>query len=372
MNKNFLNLIIFVLSVLTLVSCSEPANYDVIILDNNVDNKTINDIATSIYNDAVSKNPAVEDLILNVKSNNIQSKFGLTLPGFASDKDRIKLIDDSLDSNINSIHNKIVSNPNESANNQIEELARVLSNIKDYTTVFIAGKFPNCYDKENSEKALNILKKNLTIKDSSLIEINWMLQSNSEEPESILLDYLKNSGITFNNNQITVAKRVCTSSSRNVFSVFFNPLDSSDVISFEKFLSTNFGKNVNLKIWNDSKINDRIISSNQNAQFQASDRKILNELSKGQWTSIGYLIKQATNEFAAMHDSVKKDLIIVAPLPLENKGKEIDPNVWKTLSTIKNLNVYYIYPGKVNLSLVDKAFKGGFKKNNINISEIKL
>lgn len=199
-----------------------------------------------------------------------------------------------------------------------------------------------------------------------------MLQSNAEEPESILYDFLKNSSIKFIDNQIIVAKRICPKSSKQIYSLFFNPIDSNNIQYFENFLSANFGKSINLKIWNDSPNNGKVISTEQNSKFNQNDSKLLNKLTKGQWTSIGYLIKQATNEFASMHDTTEKNLIIVAPMPLESKGQEIDPNVWKSLSNLKNINVFYIYTRKSRLNKIDNALKYGFNKSASKFIEIKL
>lgn len=367
MKKNYYYLA-FILSILTIISCSDSCSepeYNIILLDNNMENKAIEDISSSIYNDALLKNAAVDQIILNFNSKQKE----VELNAFAAPSDHIKSIDRTLKLIINETKNIKSSNLNESANNQIEDLARVLSNINTETSVVIAGKFPFCYDKENMNKALSNFKKNLKINDTSLIEINWMVQSNSEEPENIFYNYLKNSGIKFLDNQITVARRVCPSSSRKVYSIFFNPIDSSDVQNFENLLSTNFGKDLKLKIWNDSKINDSIISIN-NGIIKPNDRMLLLGLNKGQWTSIGYLIKQATNEFEAMHDTVIKDLIIVAPLPLENRGSVINPEVWTTLSKLKNLNVYFVSSNKSIQNPIDKAIKNGVKKSATKFTEL--
>ncbi len=367
MKKNYYYLA-FMLSILTLISCSDSCSepeYNVILLDNNIENKAIDDLSSSIYNDAILKDPAVGQIILNFNS----KVKDIDLPAFAATSNHIQIISDSLKKLIAEAKNINSTNLNETANNHIEDLARVLSNITETTSVVIAGKFPICYDKENMNKALSNFKKNLSIKNKDLIEINWMVQSNSEEPENIFYNYLKNSGIKFLDNQITVAKRVCPSSSRKVYSIFFNPIDSSDVQNFEKLLTSNYGKDLKLKIWNDSKVNDSIISTN-NGLFKPGDRKLLSELSKGQWTSIGFLIKQATTEFEAMHDTVSKDLMIVAPMPLENRGSVINPEVWTTLSKLKNLNVYFVSSNKSRQNPIDKAIKNGIKKSATKFTEL--
>ena len=73
-----------------------------------------------------------------------------------------------------------------------------------------------------------------------------------------------------------------------------------------------------------------------------------------------------------MHDTISKDLIIVAPLPLENRGSVINPEVWTTLSNLKNLNVYYLSPNKSRLSLTDKAVKNSIKKGTTKFTELKF
>ena len=339
-------------------------DFKIILIDNKIEVTDIEQISTNIFNQTMQED---FNISFSFHGQSFDEKF--SYPTFTSDSIAKKLIFDLIKSKINLFKITSTTNLNETANNQIEDLARVLSNINKETSVVIAGKFPICYDNENMNKAISNFKKNLTIKNKDLIEINWMVQSNSEEPENIFFDYLKNLGIKFLDNQITVAKRVCPSSSRKVYSIFFNPIDSSDVQNFEKLLTSNYGKDLKLKIWNDSKINDSIISIN-NGIIKPNDKKLLSELSKGQWTSIGYLIKQATNEFEAIHDTVSKDLLIVAPMPLESRGSVINPEVWTTLSKLKNLNVYFVSSSNLKLNQSDKGIKNAFKKYATKFTEL--
>jgi hypothetical protein len=231
----------------------------------------------------------------------------------------------------------------------------------------ITGSFPECYDKESAIS----LKNNILETSKGLNTTNkiiWNVLDTRENEEEILKTMQTANFCPILDRRIIFEKsRVCLDSSlTNLYCIFFDKLTSDQVNEFWNFIKNNYGKNINLTIWNDGPLNNKTIRTFGKDTLINEEIQLLENLTKGTWTSIGYLFKQASNNLMQINDSIPKNLIIFGNLPSEDKGSQLDPQTWKRLNNIKNLSITLYKPKGVKDNKTDKAIIEGFKYYKIN------
>jgi hypothetical protein len=291
-------------------------------------------------------------------------------PDFSSVSVINQIVKDTLTKYLNS--NITISN--EEANTQIESVLQSIRGTKEneLQNIILVGSFPNCYNIDDFNKIKSLFDNKYSNNQIENNRVIWMMKSNNNEPEQTVLSELQKKGINIENQQVSVVKRVCPIIKSNIYSIFFNPLDNDNIKRFESFLKSNYKEDIALTAWNDGKQNIYTFECGLSDKIKEADKEIINKFPKATWTSIGFLLKQASNKFSSMPDSAKKELIIVAPLPLENKGQQMEPTLWTSLSKIKNLTVYYLLPNGCKLNDVDRRIKFGLNNFKIKNQEINL
>ena len=142
-------------------------------------------------------------------------------------------------------------------------------------------------------------------------------------------------------------------------------------MDFIKKMHSQFGDNLKLTIWNDGALNNKVIYLSNNDILNKENLEIFNQLEVGQWTSIGFLLKQSANFFAQLDDSLSKNLVIIGNFPQESKGNQLDPKTWDLIKKIQNLTIYFYRSNFLKLNSTDKEFLFGLNYHKISYNEIR-
>lgn len=129
--------------------------FKIILIDKSIDKNQTNSLSSYIINQSGGN-----DIDLSISLNGTTYETKIINQAFESPEALNKQIVDFINSSKAKFKNDTL-NLVELTNNQIEDIARVLSKIETNTNIIIAGKFPSCYDKENADKIFNKFKKNL-------------------------------------------------------------------------------------------------------------------------------------------------------------------------------------------------------------------
>lgn len=257
-------------------------------------------------------------------------------------------------------------------NIQFEALINALNNTKadNYHSLFLVGLFPNCYNKQLTNDVIKTIKGKFNANVSSNHKITWMIKSNEKEPEQLILKTLIDLKLSIDNKEVSVNQRICSENAKkDIFGIFFNKLNQEQYIEFSNFLINKFGNNNSLVIWNDGPSNNKVVEFSSNDSTNSNTFNILNKLEKGRWTSIGFLLKQATNSFSQLNDTLEKKLLLIGNLPMESKGNQLDTETWKQLQSIKKMSIVFFRPNNFKYNETDKAFIEGLKYYKINYTE---
>ncbi len=339
----------------------------VTILDNQHLNDYLNQISDKTIEEIIANKPLEIDMTLLSASNTPKNKIHLKMKPNESEiqwentikNAFVKLLKDTI----------ITSLTNQSANDLIAQTIKMIKDKSKNSEYFfiITGSFPECYDKESAIS----LKNNILETSKGLNTTNkiiWNVLDTRENEEEILKTMQTANFCPILDRRIIFEKsRVCLDSSlTNLYCIFFDKLTSDQVNEFWNFIKNNYGKNINLTIWNDGPLNNKTIRTFGKDTLINEEIQLLENLTKGTWTSIGYLFKQASNNLMQINDSIPKNLIIFGNLPSEDKGSQLDPQTWKRLNNIKNLSITLYKPKGVKDNKTDKAIIEGFKYYKIN------
>lgn len=352
-----------------LIPSSTPTKVNVVItiFDNQNLNKYSNQVIEKTIEELMINNPTEIDLSLLTASNNSKHRITIKMkPGDAElnwknevKKTFEKLLKDSIITTITS----------ESINDLfIQTLQMIKDNGKDEGNYYIlTGSFPECYNKTSS-----LILKNKIIELTKGIQtkskIIWSVLDTRENEEEILKSLISSNLSSIIDRRIIFDKsRECTEKiSQQVFGIFFDKLDNENSKEFINYLKNIFGENIILTIWNDGAQNNKTLNLSKKDSLNLDAIKALSALEKGRWTSIGYLLKQASNNFAQLHDSLTKNLFIIGNLPLESKGNQLDAETWKLLQSIKKLSITIYHSSNFKENETDKTFIEGLKYYKIN------
>ncbi|HOV92194.1 MAG TPA: hypothetical protein PLC04_03835 [Candidatus Kapabacteria bacterium] len=339
----------------------------VTILDNQHLNDYLNQISDKTIEEIIANKPLEIDMTLLSASNTPKNKIHLKMKPNESEiqwentikNAFVKLLKDTI----------ITSLTNQSANDLIAQTIKMIKDKSKNSEYFfiITGSFPECYDKESAIS----LKNNILETSKGLNTTNkiiWNVLDTRENEEEILKTMQTANFCPILDRRIIFEKsRVCLDSSlTNLYCIFFDKLTSDQVNEFWNFIKNNYGKNINLTIWNVGPLNNKTIRTFGKDTLINEEIQLLENLTKGTWTSIGYLFKQASNNLMQINDSIPKNLIIFGNLPSEDKGSQLDPQTWKRLNNIKNLSITLYKPKGVKDNKTDKAIIEGFKYYKIN------
>lgn len=339
----------------------------VTILDNQHLNDYLNQISDKTIEEITANKPLEIDLTLLSASNTRKNKIHLKMKPNESEiqwentikNAFVKLLKDTT----------ITTLTNQSTNDLIAQTIKMIKDKSKNSEYFfiITGSFPECYDKESV-----ITLKNNILETSKGLNTNnkiiWNVLDTRENEEEILKTMQTANFCPILDRRIIFEKsRECLDSSlTNIYCIFFDKLTSEQVNEFLNFIKNNYGKNINLTIWNDGPLNNKTIRTSGKDTLSNEDTQLLGTLSKGTWTSIGYLFKQASNNLMQINDSLPRKLIIFGNLPSEDKGSQLDPQTWKRLNNIKNLSITLYKPKGVKDNKTDNAFIEGFKYYKID------
>lgn len=365
-------IITIIVGIIYIIPESTPSKINVVItiLDNQNLNTYSNQVIEKSIEEIMKDNPIEIDISLLTTSKNNKHKVTIKMkPGDAelNWKNEVKKTFEKLlkDSTINNTTNQSINDL------FMQTLEMIKDNSKEEGNyVIITGSFPECYSKNSSLELKNkIIEVTKGIQTKS--KMIWSVLDTRENEVEILKSMISSNLCSIIDRRIIFDKsRECTEkTSQQVFCIFFDKLDNDKGKEFTNFLKNNFGENNILTIWNDGPQNNKKFNLSQKDSSNLDLLKILNELEKGKWTSIGYLLKQASNNFIQMPDSITKNLIISGNLPLESKGNQLDSETWKILKSIKNLNIILYHSSNVKDNETDKEFIYGLKYYKINFKK---
>lgn len=357
-------LLAILLGLFYLIPSKSPTkiNVFVTILDNQNFEKHTNKVVEKVTEELMHNNPIEIDLSILTVSNENKHKMTINMkPGeselnWKSEVKRTleKLLKDTTITNIS----------NQSTNDLfLQTLQLMKDNGESEENYYIlTGAFPECYNDIYSKTLMDNINNSLKGFQTKS-KIIWSILDTRENEESILKSLtLLNSFPLIDRRIIFEKSRECVeNSSQQVFGVFFDKFNIVNSKDFSIYLENNFGDNVSLTIWNDGIYNNKVLNFSKQDTINKSNYNILTSLDKGRWSSIGYLLKQATNKFVQLPDSIDKTLFIIGNLPLESKGNQLDLETWKLLQNIKNLNVIIYHPSDFRENETDKVFVEGLK-----------
>jgi len=267
---------------------------------------------------------------------------------------------------------------NQSINDLIMQTVHLISEIdnKNKNYIIFTGSFPDCYDKISTE----LLKSQITqkVKDININSQNkstiiWSVLDTRANEEDILVT-IKNTRLAnvIDRRIIFEKSRDCIEEKRNnIYGIFFDKLSLEKAMDFIKKMHSQFGDNLKLTIWNDGALNNKVIYLSNNDILNKENLEIFNQLEVGQWTSIGFLLKQSANFFAQLDDSLSKNLVIIGNFPQESKGNQLDPKTWDLIKKIQNLTIYFYRSNFLKLNSTDKEFLFGLNYHKISYNEIR-
>ncbi len=210
------------------------------------------------------------------------------------------------------------------------------------------------------------------LKDSNFVfNKNNVLIWNVIDTRTAELEVLKSLSFATDERIVFDKPRICSdTASTRVFCMFFDKANGEKGPEFMQFLKNSYGGSLALTIWNDGKNNNASIPVNfADTTSVTQATKLLSSLDKGQWTSIGFLLKQAVNHLKQLPEGDEKRLVVYGNVPDEGKGSQLDPNTWKNLVGVKNLKIYKFLPKGSRKRENDKNFIFGLKYYKLNYIE---
>lgn len=363
--------VIFV-GIYLLIPSSTPTKINVVItiLDNQNLNNYLNQVIEKTIEELMINNPTEIDLSLLTATNIGKHKINMKMKPGDSElnwKNEIKKTFENLlkDSTSTSITNKSIN----------DLFIQTLYMIKDNGIVegnyfILTGSFPECYDEESSRSLINNINE-ITKGIHTKSKIIWSVLDTRENEEEILKTLIASNfsnvidrRIIFNNSRECIEK-----TSKQIYGIFFDRLNYENAKEFINYLKRNFGENINLTLWNDSPKNNITLTFSKHDSINLDAVKEFIELKEGRWSSIGYLLKQATNYLSQLQDTSTKNLIIIGNFPKESKGNQLDPETWKLLQSIQNLSITLYRTSNFKENKTDKTFIEGLKYYNINFKK---
>lgn len=361
--------IIIFIGIYFLIPSSTPTKINVVItiLDNQNLNNYSNQVIEKTIEELMINNPTEIDLSLLTTSNILKHKINIKMKPGDSElnwKHDVKNTLEKLlkDSTMRSITNKSINDL------FIQTLHMIKDNGKEEGNYFIlTGSFPECYDEESSKLLINNI--NETTKGiQTKSKIIWSVLDTRENEEEILKTLIASNfssiidrRIIFNNSRECIER-----TSQQIYGIFFDRLDYENAKEFINYLKRNFGENIKLTLWNDGPQNNITLTFSKKDSLNLEAIKAFIELKEGRWTSVGYLIKQATNYLSQLQDTSTKNLIIIGNFPMESKGNQLDAETWKLLQSIQNLSITLYRSSNFKENKTDKTFIEGLRYYKIN------
>mgnify|MGYP000960404495 CR=1 FL=1 len=276
---------------------------------------------------------------------------------------------------IDSLSKLIYLFPTISRNEANYLMNHLISNInkgthKNKRVFIIRGNFPINYTNKDINE-INIddkLKKNKS-KDRN-IEINWVLKSNSSEPEQIYFDLIKKAGYYIKNKiETTELRASSTHLFKPIYIIMMNPISSNDIFDLTNYIRLYYGSALKITIWNNSKYNKFSFTINDENIKGNDSLKVLENLNTVQWDDFGKLINDATSDITSHNFNYKVPLIFLGNMPKVGSSIQLNEKTWETLKDTKNIDIIcYITKGKV-LNETDLLFREGLKISNIHYIE---
>jgi hypothetical protein len=347
-------------------SSSSERNIVITILDNQGLDTYSNQVIDNTINEIMINNPTEINISILTTSNNNKRKTTLRMKPNEAEMQWENEIRTTLKK---LLKGSVVTSPTNQSTNDlvIQTIQRMKDNGNDAGNYYIlTGSFPECYDNESSSTLKNKIIE-LTKGFHTKSKIIWCVFDTRKNEYEIFKTLQTSNICPFVDSRVIAEKsRECPEiNAQNIYGIFFDKLKEDQAREFFNYLKNKFGENIKLTIWNDSPHNNEII--NLYKKDSLNDYiKLLGKLEKGKWTSIGYLLKQASNNFLQLNDSLTRNLMIIGNLPLEGTGNQLDRPTWQLLKDIKNLSITLYKPMGVKDNKTDKAFKDGFKYYKID------
>lgn len=352
-----------------LIPSSSPSRINVVItvLEKQNLNTYLNQVIEKAIEEVMINNPIEIDLSLLTASNDSKRKINIKMKPGDSElnwKNEVKKTVDKLlkDSIITSITNQSINDL------IIQTLQMIKDKADDEGNYYIlTGSFPECYDHTSSEllkHKINEIAKGVKTRSKFI----WSVLDTRKNEDEILKSLITTNITSVIDRRIIFDKsRECIeNSSQQVFGIFFDKLSNDQGIEFINYLRKNFGNNLTFTIWNDGPKNNMVLELSKNDSLNSNAPNTFSDLKKGRWPSIGYLLKQATNNFAQLPDSLSKNLVIIGNLPLEGTGNQLDAETWRLLQSIKKLSITLFRYSDFNENEIDKTLIDGLRYYKIN------
>lgn len=254
--------------------------------------------------------------------------------------------------------------PNQAIFSLVENLSNNLSKSDLIHQYYLIGSFPNCYQIKDAENCIaridKLLQKDTLWKQFEIEErkkINWNLNSNAEEPEELIYNFLLERQLIKSKDLKITPKRKCLYNDTIIITIF-EKIDEANSKKIVSNLKKTFGNQFVC-----------IILSQQNLggiQFEFNDDDISNfvnyisSVPKIKWEHLQHLFEKAADLF----NKEKNNLVFIGNLP-ETTGKAIKTKAYEKLSK-SNINWYFNNKNQINLNT--NQFIEYFQKNfNVTI-----